>query len=247
LFASCKEIVGAPIKIVVAKGISNVNDLFDIRNNYYGYYILNNDIDFDYANVQQSMFTPFSMFFGVLDGNGYQIRNILFDTSSSSKNYGLFIENRGIIQNLTISTKISFYGESDKQVEYVGGIAAKNYGVIRNCSVNSLGYFFVGIENSYVGGIAGLNEGLITECSNYVTIFGYAYAGGITGYNKGTVEYSVNARILVLEEVDETIEYLGIVGRNEGTVIDSAHFEDVYEGLKDYNISEYVDEEETTN
>lgn len=247
LFASCKEIVGDPIKIVVAKGISNVNDLFDIRNNYYGYYILNNDIDFDYANVQQSMFTPFSMFFGVLDGNGYQIRNILFDTSSSSKNYGLFIENRGIIQNLTISTKISFYGELDKQVEYVGGIVAKNYGVIRNCSVNSLGYFFVGIENSYVGGIAGLNEGLITECSNYVTIFGYAYAGGITGYNKGTVEYSVNARILVLEEVDETIEYLGIVGRNEGTVIDSAHFEDVYEGLKNYNISEYVDEEETTN
>ena len=247
LFASCKEIVGDPIKIVVAKGISNVNDLFDIRNNYYGYYILNNDIDFDYANVQQSMFTPFSMFFGVLDGNGYQIRNILFDTSSSSKNYGLFIENRGIIQNLTISTKISFYGELDKQVEYVGGIVAKNYGVIRNCSVNSLGYFFVGIENSYVGGIACWNEGLITECSNYVTIFGYAYAGGITGYNKGTVEYSVNARILVLEEVDETIEYLGIVGRNEGTVIDSAHFEDVYEGLKNYNISEYVDEEETTN
>lgn len=247
LFASCGEIVGEPIKIVVAKGISNVNDLFDIRNDYYGYYILNNDIDFDYANVQQSMFTPFPMFYGVLDGNGYQIRNILFDTSSSSKNYGLFIENRGIIQNLKISTKISFYGELNKQVEYVGGITAKNYGVIRNCGVNSLGYFFVGMDNSYVGGIAGLNEGLITECGNYVTIFGHTYAGGLVGYNKGTVEYSINARILVLEEVDETRDYLGLVGRNEGIVIDSTHFEKVYEGLKNYNISEYVDEEESTN
>lgn len=200
-----------------------------------------------YANVQQSMFTPFPMFYGVLDGNGYQIRNILFDTSSSSKNYGLFIENRGIIQNLKISTKISFYGELNKQVEYVGGITAKNYGVIRNCGVNSLGYFFVGMDNSYVGGIAGLNEGLITECGNYVTIFGHTYAGGLVGYNKGTVEYSINARILVLEEVDETRDYLGLVGRNEGIVIDSTHFEKVYEGLKNYNISEYVDEEESTN
>ena len=83
---------------------------------------------------------------------------------------------------------------------YVGGITAKNYGVIRNCGVNSLGYFFVGMDNSYVGGIAGLNEGLITECGNYVTIFGHTYAGGLVGYNKGTV-YSINARILVLEEL----------------------------------------------
>ena len=129
---------------------------------------------------------------------------------------------------------------------YVGGITAKNYGVIRNCGVNSLGYFFVGMDNSYVGGIAGLNEGLIPECGNYVTIFGHTYAGGLVGYNKGTV-YSINARILVLEEVDETRDYLGLVGQNEGIVIDSAHFEKVYEGLKNYNISEYVDEEESTN
>ena len=50
-----------------------------------------------------------------------------------------------------------------------------------------------------------------------------------------------------MEEVDETRDYLGLVGQNEGIVIDSAHFEKVYEGLKNYNISEYVDEEESTN
>ena len=45
---------------------------------------------------------------------------------------------------------------------YVGGITAKNYGVIRNCGVNSLGYFFVGMDNSYVGGI-GEDSGTIED------------------------------------------------------------------------------------
>lgn len=247
LFASCKSIAGEPIKIIIAQGISTSEEFKSIKNNYYGYYILESDIDFDYVNKEQSLFTGFPVFYGILEGNGYQVRNVTFDIYSDALDYGLILENRGIIQNLVISTMISFYDNPGKSVCYVGGIAARNFGVIRNCRVNSSSYFFVNNEGSYVGGVAGLNCGLISECSNYVTIIGNEYAGGIAGCNKGTIEYSVNARILILENVDEAFEYLGIVGCNEGTITECAHFKEVYEGIKDYNISEYEEDSEAAS
>ena len=133
---------------------------------------------------------------------------------------------------------ISFYDTPEKEVRYVGGIAAVNHGTLYNCTVSSAKYFYVANENSYAGGLVGLNEGLITESRCYVIVFGDRYAGGIAGKNTGTIEGCANLRNLFVDEENAETGVSGIVGENSGTVTDSAHFAKVYVGLENFNFSE---------
>ena len=238
LFGMADGVAGEVIHIVLAKEISTVSDFEAIRDNYYGYYVLRNDIDFNYSSGDLALFEPFPVFYGILDGNGHQLRNIMFDTKSEATDYGMILHNYGDIRNLTLQTSISFYDSLGKGVRYVGGITAINSGTLYNCTVSSAKYFYVANENSYVGGLAGLNEGLITESRCYMIIFGDKYAGGIAGKNTGTVEYCANLRNLFVDEKNDETGVSGIVGDNSGTVTDSAHFAEVYVGLDDFNFSE---------
>lgn len=238
LFGMADGVAGEVIHIVLAKEISTVSDFEAIRDNYYGYYVLRNDIDFNYSSGDLALFEPFPVFYGILDGNGHQLRNIMFDTKSEATDYGMILHNYGDIRNLTLQTSISFYDSLGKGVRYVGGITAINSGTLYNCTVSSAKYFYVANENSYVGGLAGLNEGLITESRCYMIIFGDKYAGGIAGKNTGTVEYCANLRNLFVDEENDETGVSGIVGDNSGTVTGSAHFAEVYVGLDDFNFSE---------
>ena len=231
-------VVGEVIHIVLAKEISTVSEFEAIRDNYYGYYVLRNDIDYSYSSGDLALFEPLPVFYGILDGNGHQIRNIMFDTKSEAIDYGMILHNYGEIRNLTVQTSISFYDASEKEVRYVGGIAAVNHGTLYNCTVSSAKYFYVANENSYVGGLVGLNEGLITESRCYAIVFGDKYAGGIAGKNTGTIEDCANLRNLFVDEENAETGVSGIVGENSGTVTDSAHFAKVYVGLENFNFSE---------
>ena len=238
LFGMADGVAGEVIHIVLAKEISTVSEFEAIRDNYYGYYVLRNDIDYSYSSGDLALFEPLPVFYGILDGNGHQIRNIMFDTKSEAIDYGMILHNYGEIRNLTVQTSISFYDASEKEVRYVGGIAAVNHGTLYNCTVSSAKYFYVANENSYVGGLAGLNEGLITESRCYTIVFGDKYAGGIAGKNTGTIEYCANLRNLFVDEENAETGVSGILGENSGTVTASAHFAKVYVGLDDFNFSE---------
>ena len=238
LFGMADGVAGEVIHIVLAKEISTVSEFEAIRDNYYGYYVLRNDIDFSYSSGDLALFEPLPVFYGILDGNGHQIRNIMFDTKSEAIDYGMILHNYGEIRNLTVQTSISFYDASEKEVRYVGGIAAVNHGTLYNCTVSSAKYFYVANENSYVGGLVGLNEGLITESRCYAIVFGDKYAGGIAGKNTGTIEDCANLRNLFVDEENAETGVSGIVGENSGTVTDSAHFAKVYVGLENFNFSE---------
>ena len=238
LFGTADGVAGKVIRIVLAKDISTVSEFEAIRNNYCGYYALKNDIDFCDSNNDQALFEPFPVFYGILDGNGHQIRNITFDTKSDAVDYGMILHNYGEIRNLTVETSISFYGSAEKEVRYVGGIAAINSGTLYNCTVSSAKYFYVANKNSYVGGLVGLNEGEIRSSRCYAAIFGDMYAGGIAGKNTGTSEYCANLRNMYVNEENNETEIFGIVGDSSGIVTNSTHFADVNVGLEDIDFRE---------
>lgn len=131
---------------------------------------------------------------------------------------------------------------------YLGGIAEINEGVIRNCTVSSIG----NSNMDYVGGIAGLNKSgaVIEECifSNRA-ITGNNYVGGITAENYGVIRnlmilsasvnaaglegyvggisgYSYDDSLIVLDASSQTTIYVnasgnyigGIIGYNAGSL-----------------------------
>lgn len=71
------------------------------------------------------------------------------------------------------------------QGTYLGGICEVNEGLIKSCSVSSIG----SADRSYVGGIAGLNKGTVEDCTfTDKTITGEDYVGGIVSENFGTIK-----------------------------------------------------------
>lgn len=75
-------------------------------------------------------------------------------------------------------------GDVVTQGTYLGGICEVNEGLIKNCSVSSIGT----AGRSYVGGITGFNKGEIKNCSfTNKTITGNDYVGGIAAQNYGTI------------------------------------------------------------
>lgn len=76
-------------------------------------------------------------------------------------------------------------GDVTAQGTYLGGICEVNEGLIKSCSVSSIG----SADRSYVGGIAGLNKGTVEDCTfTDKTITGEDYVGGIVSENFGTIK-----------------------------------------------------------
>lgn len=181
-------------------------------------------------------------FYGVFDGNGYQIRrlNLVMPTDGSTIDsyYGLFRINRGTIKNLKLyeggTNTYKQMGQDTTKTIYVGMIAGKNYGTITNCTYESGKFnmcFFA--PNVYSGGIAGYNNGKINNCSVQIySLDGYGHKGGIVGYNasSGTVtgckvEGLLSARYSP-DEIERTNQYSvgGIVGINYGKVTNNKNY-----------------------
>lgn len=77
-------------------------------------------------------------------------------------------------------------GDVVTQGTFLGGICEVNAGIIKDCSVSSIG----NSKSSYVGGITGFNkmEGTVQNCSfANKTITGEDYVGGIAAQNFGTI------------------------------------------------------------
>ena len=156
--------------------------------------ILTADID-----LTGTEWTPIPDFIGTFDGNGKTItgltinkstmnvglfasiaeggtvKNLTLDdvniTASSSNVGAIAGENRGIIENCSVSGSVT---SSRMYSDCVGGIAGWNYrGTITDCHSSAT------VEGiAYIGGIAGQSNASITACYS-----NYSFAGGVVGLN----------------------------------------------------------------
>jgi hypothetical protein len=198
-------------------------------------YELDNDIYCQPTRIwnDSSGWMPIAKFSGVFEGYGFSLIG-LYINRPQTNNIGFInhIYQNGIIRNLNII---------DADVcgcSYTGTIAAKNMGIIQNCSV-------VGKikGKDYVGGVSGLNQGTISGCDIDAAINGQKWIGGVTGENKGNcIECNVRADIkgrdyvggvggksthFISNSSSKSLikggEYVGgLVGYNEGDILNSS-------------------------
>lgn len=151
-------------------------------------------------------------FGGILDGNGYVIRNLHITGEG----------NLGFINTLTADAQLSNLGLLDAEITAtdksgystgVGTLVAYNDGLINNC--RSIGTVIS--ERNRVGGLVGWNyAGRLIDCSSRGAVNGKTSVGGLVGYNdtgsilRSTSSCTVSGRAAVG----------GLVGDHDGQIID---------------------------
>ena len=179
------------------KYISTPADLKNMNGRYY--YVLKNDIDLSGIEWIGEGFN------GVLEGNGYSIKNMSFVGTVTNKDayLGLFRCGEGVIQNLhikeaTIIAEITS-NDSNAYSVFCGGLVARGYYLnIHNCSVDEYSIFTVnnktGGNYTYAGGLIGYvnHEAVtITNSTNSGAISAsggsFTYAGGLIGESSETI------------------------------------------------------------
>lgn len=179
--------------------IYTAEDLYNIRNDLDGKYILMNDIDLSVYENWEPIGSSESPFTGELDGNGFLIRNmtIISECSEQENNLGLFgvvqdgVFNKIIIENGNISATHTDKAEAPALSAgmIVGKAIGDDYMKTTNCF--SDGKIDInGFENVSVGGLIGsaLNDNYVGLCVNNADINintkSYSqkiFAGGILG------------------------------------------------------------------
>ncbi|AYJ79820.1 hypothetical protein AN286_06520 [Aliarcobacter cryaerophilus ATCC 43158] len=148
-------------------------------------YVLGEDITLSGTNNWTSIGTLSAKFKGKFDGLGHTISNLSI-IDNSSDYIGLF----GHTEYATIQN-IGLVNVDIKGKDYVGGLAGKHLGIIRNS------YITGSIEGTqYVGGLVGLNgtisvPGYIKNSYANATVKGTKFVGGLAGNaNEGGIDYS---------------------------------------------------------
>ena len=203
--------------------IRTVAELYAINNDLTANYKLMNDIDlgevtetggdYDYMGngwepIGSNGIYSKKDFTGILDGNGYSIKNLNIHIESNPQGLGdegyvgLFSSNSGTIKNLSLED-VEINNTRLKENVYLGGIVAYNCGNIENCKItgsiqNGIGSL-TGDGKIITGGISGYNKGMISKCGAMLQLeeksnIRYAvkndyklktYSGNICGYNDG--------------------------------------------------------------
>lgn len=170
--------------------VKTIEDLYSIRNNLSGKYILMNDIDLTEATASKGAWSyggrgwnpigssdnySSTEFKGIFDGNGYSITGMRISVNDYSGYFGLFSCVGGTVKNLNMTDfDIDVSLADNNRSIHIGAIAGicSSKGTIENCHVdgNIDGYTRGGSSSSsnypsYVGGLVGYNYGKITGCS----------------------------------------------------------------------------------
>lgn len=177
-------------------------------------------------------------FTGTYQGNQMEIRVLIL--LSAQQQVGLFAENAGMVQEVVLRMPVL---RSSTQNALVGGIAAKNTGTIKACTVGPAPHTsdisdFTGLMSTSsklsvsaggaVGGIAGENAGVVTGCLNTAQIIGNtdAAAGGLVGRNDGMeamVTLSYNAGAVGSSPGVSNLKIGGVLGDNRRGTVDSCY------------------------
>jgi hypothetical protein len=193
-------------------------DLDAVRNNLGSSHILMNDLDSTTAGYEElagpdgnegmgwlPIGTEDDPFTGSLDGQGYEIRNLIVSCGSGVSHVGVFgfVDEGGQIEDI---------GVVDADVcgpEVAGGLIAVCYGTVTNsysaasvdghdCAGGLVGLCYGNVINSYstgsvtsdasAGGLVGLCYGNVTNSYSTCTVIGgFIAVGGLEGVNFGTV------------------------------------------------------------
>jgi hypothetical protein len=196
-------------------------DLDAVRDNLKGDYILMNDLDSTTPGYEElaggngnegegwlPIGTEDDAFAGSLDGQGYEIRDLIICCSGFS-HVGVFgfVDEGGRIEDIGVG-----YAEVIGD-EAAGGLVAVCYGTVIDC------YSMASVDGrDCVGGLVGENHGTVTDSYCSGTVSGEAVAGGLIGQNYGTVTDSY-----FTGSVSGEAGVGGLVGWNwnEGTVSNS--------------------------
>lgn len=181
--------------------IYTVEDLYGIKNDTSGNYILMADIDLSGTKPGGEWDTgygwhPIEEFSGILDGNGHRINNMTIYDSVDNKVYpssmmdeygikgiGLFRKvEGGTIKNLGL-TNIDIHIEKEHVQDGIGGIASRlAKGIISNCYVT--GVINVPLSSNAGGIVGNVNpyDSLVRNCYADVDVSGQSFIGGIAGF-----------------------------------------------------------------
>ena len=101
-----------------------------------------------------------SAFYGTLYGNNHTItwESRYISDDSISTLHALFLENRGRIERISVVLNFRAPMKSSSTIKYVGGIAAKNYGMIYYCNVSG-SVIDTSVSRHVIGGVAAYNAG----------------------------------------------------------------------------------------
>ena len=206
--------------------IADWNDLDNVRNDLTGDYVLVNDLDSGtngYAGIGDD-FEPIGFvsgtrrgdpFSGVLDGDGFQISDLVIEENDSAEGGVAFITqvgNGGLVENLSVAGSVNstisdfFYGGLSASVGKDGA------GAIQNC----VSHVDVTGGGDRLGGLVGDSEGEITDSYATGSVDGSGDdVGGLVGNNSGTITDSYATGSV---EGDNSVG--GLVGDNSGTITD---------------------------
>jgi len=226
--------------------VDDVSDLNAMRNDLGGYYLLIRDIDAASIDDWTSVGTNAANFEGTFEGNGHSISNLTM-TPDGDDAIGLFGYTRGAIARVTLAN-VNMSGTSG------GAIATENRGSILAASAtgvvsaNGSGGGLVGVNQGgtiarsyaavdvtatswWVGGLVAQNiAGTITQSYAIGTVDGDAYTGGLVGENDlhGEIEHAYFQG--TVRGPSGIYEVAGLVGRNDGSVIQCFVSATVYAG-----------------
>ncbi|MBR4110687.1 MAG: hypothetical protein IKK43_03235 [Clostridia bacterium] len=168
--------------------INTPQDMELIRQNPNGYYKLSADIDMSMYS-QGNGWKPIENFYGVFEGRGYKISNLVINRDS--ENYcGLF----GQVYDTAILSEVVLENVNVNGGANTGALAGNCTGTISNCSVTGI----VNSSGNSVGGLVGsYNSNQISNSYANVSVTGSKDVGGLVGtlyggrmlasYSKGTV------------------------------------------------------------
>lgn len=142
---------------------------------------------------------------------GSVIEGLTMTNTQRQDGFGLFRENSGVIEKLTINGLVI-----ESSNNYTGGICGINYGTVKDCELMAASV----TGGVYTGGIAGSQtDGQISEVNFDGLVKAWGYGGAISGISleKSMIEdCTVNAAVYAKEGFCG-----GIVGYNSGLVADS--------------------------
>jgi len=161
--------------------VKSVDDLAKMVSSPDKKYVLTKSLDLNGAE-----WTPITNFTGFLDGNDYSIYNFKITKEGKGSDLLGFVKmNSGTIQNLKLGnasckkfdSKYSkkydiYYKESSEQSTLViGGLAARNNGIVKNCEIDNIYIKGTLADNNNneslgltIGGLVGTNNSLISSC-----------------------------------------------------------------------------------
>lgn len=192
-----------------------------------------------------SNFYNIGSFSGVLDGNGYALKNTIVYYRDGYSSIFDSIAKTAVIKNLVIDNatwRTWTVRTNDGTMHEKGGecsiLAYTNRGLIENVKVTASNIHAV---KDGASGLVSINKGIIKNCSisSDTTIFGANEAGGIAIFNNGTIEGCTN-----YAKVEGGKVIGGIVARNNGIVTKCGNEGDIFAntyggGIVGYNFNIY--------